>query len=68
VSCVIVPNWLRHFIDGQLDAALSQCPEAVGERDQLFKQAVAYYDQHGTLPPFTIQKENKSCEQIENPS
>lgn len=52
---VIVPNQLRDEIVRRLDAALP--PEASDtDRDALYHQVLAYYDEHGVIPDFTITK------------
>jgi len=63
MSCIILPGWLKHTIDARLDAALVACPEAKKDREALFKQLVWYFDRHGHLPDFTIEK---SCDSTQN--
>lgn len=51
---VIVPNVLRDAIFAKLDAAIAACPEAAAERETLYEQLLAYYDEHGVIPEFTV--------------
>ena len=52
---VIVPNALRDEINAKLDAALAEFPECKQQdRDQLFAELLAYYDDHGVIPDFSL--------------
>jgi hypothetical protein len=51
---VIVPDSLRHAIDAKLDAAIAACPGAEKDRDALYSQLLAYFNEHGVVPDFTI--------------
>ena len=53
-----MPNALRDEIDAQLDAAIAECPEAAIEREALYEQLLAYYDEHGFVPEFSITKKD----------
>jgi len=53
---VIVPNELRDAINAKLDTAIADCPDAAKDRDALFKQLLAYYDEHGEVPDFDLAK------------
>ena len=56
MSFVIVPNVLRDSLYDAIDAALENCPDAVDERDDLYRQLLAYYNEHGRIPEFTLAK------------
>lgn len=51
---VIVPDSLRAAINARLDAAIAACPEAAADREALYGQLLAYFDEHGVIPDFTI--------------
>jgi hypothetical protein len=53
---VIVPEALRQAINDALDAALAACPDAARDRDHLYAQLLAFYDEHGYLPSFALAK------------
>ena len=56
MSLVIVPNALRDAINARIDEALAACPEAAVEREEFYGALLAYYDEHGVIPEFTIGK------------
>ena len=53
---MIVPNVLRDLINAKLDAAFAACPDAERDREILYKQLLEYFDEHGTVPDFTLFK------------
>lgn len=53
---IIVPDSVDYAINAKLDAALADCPDAEADRDELFRVLLAYFDEHGVLPEFTLQK------------
>ncbi len=53
---VVVPNALRDAINDVLDRAIAECPGAATERDALYEQLLAYFDEHGVIPDFTIER------------
>jgi len=53
---VIVPNELRDAINAKLDAAITACPDAANDRDALYNQLLAYFDEHGEVPDFDLAK------------
>lgn len=56
-ALVIVPNELSDAINVKLDEELKQWPDATGhDRDVLYHQVLAHYNEHGVLPDFTIVK------------
>jgi len=54
MKTVIVPNTLRDAINAKLDDAFAACPEAAKDRDALYYRLLAYFDEHGELPDFTL--------------
>ena len=54
--CVIVPNDLRDRIYAKLDAEIAKCPEATPDRDVLYCQLLAYFDEHGVIPEFSLKR------------
>ena len=54
---VIVPNSLRDRINAALDVALADAPDATpDDREALYHQLLAFYDQNGYVPDFTVAK------------
>ncbi|MDP3937582.1 MAG: hypothetical protein Q8R92_05535 [Deltaproteobacteria bacterium] len=54
---VIVPNVLRDAINARLDDVLRDAPaEAIAEREHLYQQVLAYYDEHGVIPECSVVK------------
>jgi hypothetical protein len=53
---VIVPNSLRDAINAKLDAAIAQAPDAEKDRDVLYGQLLAYFNEHGVVPDFSLVK------------
>ena len=52
---VIVPNSLRDAINGAIDKALVDAPpDAAKDRESFYAALLAYFDEHGTIPSFTI--------------
>jgi hypothetical protein len=56
---MIVPNWLRDTINAKLDTAFLTCPEAEKDRDILYNQMLAYFDEHGEVPDFKLVKKKE---------
>lgn len=54
MKMVIVPNELRDAINAKLDAAISKCPDAEQDREALYSQLLAYFDEHGEIPDFDL--------------
>lgn len=52
---VIVPDSLRHAINRKLDEAIAACPGAEVDRSVLYKEILAYFNEHGELPVFIIE-------------
>lgn len=53
---VIVPDTLSAAINAKLDAAIAECPGAAPDRDALYHDLLAYFDEHGEVPDFTLGK------------
>lgn len=53
---VIVPNVIRDKINAKLDAAFARVPDAAKDRDELYQTLLSYFDQHGVVPDFELQK------------
>lgn len=52
---LIVPDSLRAAINARLDAALADAPDdAKSEREIFYQQLLAHFNEHGTIPDFTI--------------
>ena len=56
MKMVIVPNELRDAIKAKLDTAIAACPDAAKDRDVLYSQLLAYFDEHGEVPDFGLAK------------
>jgi len=56
MSLVIVPNSLRDAINEKIDTALLECPEAAPDRDYFYSVLLNYFDEHGHIPEFRLQK------------
>jgi hypothetical protein len=59
---LVVPNNLRDRINQKLDEAISGCPEAEKDRDDLFHQILDYFDKYGIIPDFTLSEIEKPPE------
>lgn len=51
---VIVPDYIYDEITAKLDAAIAEHPDAEKDRDVLRSQLVAFVDEHGYVPEFTL--------------
>ena len=51
---VIVYNELRYAIYRKVDEALEAAPEFRSERESIYRDILAYYDEHGTIPDFSL--------------
>jgi len=51
---VLVPNHVRTAINDKINAQLKMNPEAASERERIYDQLLRYYDEHGTVPDFTL--------------
>jgi hypothetical protein len=51
---VIVPNELSEAIYQKVDAQLELVPQLKDQRENIYSDLLAYFDEHGTIPDFTI--------------
>lgn len=54
---LIVPNTVNDRIMSALDKALLETPDAEDSRQSLYNQLLDYYDEHGHVPEFSLEKE-----------
>ena len=52
----IVPDDLREAIEARLDEAIASCPDAAADRDELYRQLLSYFHEHGVIPNFSLEK------------
>lgn len=50
----IVPNELRDAIYAKLDAEIAKWPDAAKDREALYEQLLAYFNEHGVIPEFSL--------------
>jgi len=50
----VVPDSLRLAIEEKLDAEIAKVPEAAPDREHLYGQLLAYFNDHGVIPEFTL--------------
>jgi hypothetical protein len=60
-TIVLVPDALREAINAKLDAAIEEHPDAQKDREILFSQLLAFSDEHGFIPDFSLSR----CENAE---
>ena len=53
---LIVPDSLRHAINAKLDAAIAEHPDAERDREALYSHLLSFFNEHGYVPEFTLQK------------
>lgn len=53
---VIVPNQLRDAIYTKVDAAIAEFPGAVADREYFYNVLLDYFDEHGEIPEFTLNR------------
>lgn len=58
VKYVVVPNALSDAIYKKIDAALANQPKLKRQRENIYKDLLAYYDEHGVVPDFTVEPTN----------
>ena len=59
--CYIVPDTLRDAINRALDDAIAECPDAAPDRDRFYGLLLEYFNDHGRLPEFTVEKNQESA-------
>lgn len=60
MNLVITPNSLRDAINAKLDAAIAACPAAQKDREELYRQLLQYFNEHGELPDFSLAKKEEN--------
>ena len=55
---VVVPNSLRDAINKKLDAEIDRHPGAEPDRDALFSHLLTFFNEHGYVPEFTLEKKS----------
>lgn len=53
---VVLPNYIAGRIDQKLDAAIALHPDAEKDRSVLRLRLIAYFDEHGIVPDFELEK------------
>jgi hypothetical protein len=56
---IIVPNCISREIDQKLDAEIAKWPDAESSRDHLRNQLLAYFNEHGSVPDFSLEPKGK---------
>ena len=56
MTLVIVPDSLAAAINAKLDAALAEIPEAAVDRDILYHRLLSFFNEHGYVPEFSIER------------
>ncbi len=51
---VIVPEALSAAINAKLDAEIAKCPDAANDREHLYMQVLAHFNDYGRMPEFTL--------------
>ena len=51
---VIVPNHLRRELESRLDEQITLHPNAAKDRDHLYSQLLAYVNETGQIPDFSL--------------
>lgn len=65
---VIVPNSLHDEINAKLDIAIAKVPDAEKDREVLYQQLLEYFDEHGVVPDFELQRRQHVSDNRESPS
>ncbi len=53
---VVVPNYIYDEINERLDVEIAKHPDAEKDRDELRSQLIAYVDEHGHVPDFSLSR------------
>lgn len=53
---VILPNCIAHQIDRALDAEIAKHPAAEPDRELFRQQLINYFDEHGVVPDFSLNR------------
>lgn len=54
MTFVIVPNGLADAIYAKVDAALEKCPQLKAERENIYRDILSYFNEHGEIPDFEL--------------
>ena len=54
MNMVIVPNELGDAIYAKIDVQLKKCPEVAPHREDIYRDLLAYFDEHGKIPDFEL--------------
>jgi len=52
---LIVPECLRIALEAKIDVQLEACPEVKPHREEIYRDLLAYVDEHGVIPEFTLE-------------
>lgn len=52
----IIHNCLRDEINQRLDAEIAKVPDAAKDREALYSQLLGYFNEHGVIPDFSLEK------------
>ena len=55
----VVPDSLYDAIQAKLDQAIADRPDAEKDREHLYKQLLAYFNENGVIPEFSIMKKDE---------
>lgn len=55
---LIVPNYIACELNQRLDAEIEKHPHAAKDRDHLYGQLLAYVNEHGIIPDFSLEKQS----------
>lgn len=53
---VVVPNYIRDAIHKKLDEQIALHPDAEKDREALYSQLLAYVNEHGVIPDFSLER------------
>lgn len=51
---LIVPNSLSAELYRRIDAEIAKVPDAAKDREALYRQLLAYFNEHGVIPDFAL--------------
>lgn len=57
MSIVVVPNDLRDAIYAAIDKELNGRPCDDADREVIYEQILAYFDEHGRIPDFSLKSQ-----------
>ena len=59
MDILIVPNFVQDAIQERLAIAFIDFPEASKDWEIFYHEMLRYFDEHGTIPEFTLFKKDK---------